>query len=861
MDQRLEDRIEGWDSKPLTGGFAELRELADGGFSGVARTGRTTLYMLNGRVVGVFGGSIDDFEGTEATVYRAPHPSLPLLFAMKQHGGEQQAKYYTNDTPISQAHQQLTDAGFTGYIELSENVLSGDYYVLYYGGRSMSCAFVGNADRLEVGDEAFDLADDEVGIYEVMSVNVEVTDIPAPGGAGRSVPGTQQDTGGAGGTDRTTGAATDVGQSDAADTGSTAEASPTDQSGGTDHTEPSAPGESHPSASSERQSERADSQQPGGASADASGAGGAGSRDSAVGDDSSAAADSTAAADSSGAPRDEQAPEGTEMDASAGGTTGDAGPSADTTQDAGQAPDPDPGQSGDADTGGAETNDTAAASTASTGQREETEGGGSAAGSRQGTATGSADASAADSTADATVDEQAADQHPRDEAAADRAVEAASGPMGSSATSAATASEGVPKSRASYGELQAIPSLSPDHTAVAEPGQERAVRDDAGSGDDATSSGSAESTTSQSTAVADDDAVGRGQSGTGDRPGTDVAERASQAVDVDVDTGGEQEPVPDDAGSEEVRQQLSAREDRIQQLEAAITDLRVQRDGLTDERDRLEAEVERLEGEVADLEAEVERLRSQLDDGTRDKQRMTRDDALAGTNLFVRYGSKGGGTLENAHAGEAGKEEVNENLRIEHHTQFEADDVVVEDQSYDRFLRGTIYRSFVEWVVRELLYEIQDTGHVKALREVYDAIPQIDRAELLGDVSVQFTEDGEQYREQRSFDVVLRDRMGNPLIVANLNDSRNPADREMMETVIGNGIDVKESNESLSSALMVTSSFFKPGALEAADEAHGGGLLSRDAKQSYVKLDRKRGFHLILVESREGDFHVNVPEL
>jgi hypothetical protein len=28
-----------------------------------------------------------------------------------------------------------------------------------------------------------------------------------------------------------------------------------------------------------------------------------------------------------------------------------------------------------------------------------------------------------------------------------------------------------------------------------------------------------------------------------------------------------------------------------------------------------------------------------------------------------------------------------------------------------------------------------------------------------------------------------------------------------------------------------------------------------------VKLNRKSGYHLILVESRGGDFHLNVPEL
>ena len=456
--------------------------------------------------------------------------------------------------------------------------------------------------------------------------------------------------------------------------------------------------------------------------------------------------------------------------------------------------------------------------------------------------------------------------HPRTEAAADRAVEAASGPQGSTATGAATASEGVPKSEANYGELRPIPSLSPDHTRVARPGEEAAgsttgTESTASSGSTSSGSTTGGTSTSRGTTARNTRSTSRRthRSSQTDRPGTDVTARASK--EVDVDAGTDREPVPADAGTPELRKRLQTREERIQNLEAAITDLRVQRDGLTDERDRLESEVERLEGDVADLESEVEQLRSRLRDGTEGKQRLSREDALAGTNLFIRYDSKGGGTLDKAHRGDVDKEEVNTNLRLEHHTQFDADEVVVEGEPFDDFLRGTVYREYVEWVVRELLYEIQATGHVKGLQQLYDAIPQIDRAELLGDVSVQFTEDGEQYREQRSFDVVLRDRMGNPLVVANINDSRNPADREMMETVIGNGIDVKESNESLSSAMMVTASFFKPGALDAADEAAGGGLLSRDAKKSYVKLNRKSGYHLVLVESRDGDFHVNVPEL
>jgi len=333
---------------------------------------------------------------------------------------------------------------------------------------------------------------------------------------------------------------------------------------------------------------------------------------------------------------------------------------------------------------------------------------------------------------------------------------------------------------------------------------------------------------------------------------SEPATEGGQAVDA---------AVASDARTSEQRAELREREERIEELEAELADLRVQRDGLRDERDRLREEVESLEAEIANLEDEVERLRSRLNDGIEGRRRLSPEEALKGTDLFVRYGSKGGGTLEKAHGGEVEKDEVETNLRLEYHTQFEADEVAVDGQPFEAYLDGTVYKQFVEWAIGDVLYEIRDTGQTKGLKDLYDALPQVDRAELLGEVSVEYTEDGEQYSEQRAFDVVLRDRMGNPLLVADLNDSRNPATREMMSAIIGNATDVKETHDSLAASLLVTASFFEPGALEAADEAAGGGLLGGGSKRSYVRLSRKRGYHLLLVETRDGEFHINVPEL
>jgi hypothetical protein len=65
----------------------------------------------------------------------------------------------------------------------------------------------------------------------------------------------------------------------------------------------------------------------------------------------------------------------------------------------------------------------------------------------------------------------------------------------------------------------------------------------------------------------------------------------------------------------------------------------------------------------------------------------------------------------------------------------------------------------------------------------------------------------------------------------------------------------------MATAFYVTESFFEPEALEAVAEETGGGFLSRSKRKSFVKLSRKQGYHVCLVEARNNEFHVNVPEL
>jgi hypothetical protein len=239
---------------------------------------------------------------------------------------------------------------------------------------------------------------------------------------------------------------------------------------------------------------------------------------------------------------------------------------------------------------------------------------------------------------------------------------------------------------------------------------------------------------------------------------------------------------------------------------------------------------------------------------------MTPRAALEGTDLFVRYDSKSAPTLEAANDGSADAAEVNENLRLDVHTQFEDEGVTVDGEPFESFLRETMAYRFVEWLVRTLPYEIRETGSMDGLRDLYDALPEVDRVEFHGEVARDAVE-GEEGAPSETFDVVVRDKMGESLFVANMNDARDPATGRMIVDLHEAASRVKDHSMALASAFFVTRSFFEPAALETASEATGGSLLSRDSRKSYVKLSRKQGYHLCLVEARGEDLHLNVPEL
>lgn len=176
MDEITLDTITGWDTDPLGEGVDGLHELSTRAFSGAVEAGPLWALLVNGKVVSVTGGELAEMNG-RGVAYEAPDPGLPLLFAMREHG-EPVERGYTEETPLASVHERLDGGRFSGYLELSEYVLSGDYYVVYHGDRSFPVAFVGAHRRVRTGADAMRLATDEVGIFEVYRADVSVVPLP-----------------------------------------------------------------------------------------------------------------------------------------------------------------------------------------------------------------------------------------------------------------------------------------------------------------------------------------------------------------------------------------------------------------------------------------------------------------------------------------------------------------------------------------------------------------------------------------------------------------------------------------------------------------------------------------------------------
>ncbi|WP_158854611.1 hypothetical protein [Halorhabdus sp. CUG00001] len=860
MTTQAIERVEQWETRSFEGGYRGLQTLTDREFSGVVRATGGTLCMLNGTVVGIVGGSIDDFEDADGTAYTAPTPALPLLIVMQERSDEVRGKYYTEDTPLSKVDSTLSDGGFTGFIQLSENVLSGDYYVVYHSGRSMSVAFVGESAQLLVEDEAFQRADDEVGIYEVRPVDIEPVEIPEP-----ETPPASSAEAAAGSSDTPAAEDEDSDVPVSADTDAEAANDTAPDDSEPDSADPAETPTDETATPSTVQEPDTTGGQPEAATSD-----GAVSTERARTDDSTseptAESRSETGTDANAAARTEPVAQDSESAAgeSAPPETAAESPTTET----------DPESTTPAETATQERLD---------GADRRAQGSTAAAESTRPTTETDTDTPERTTTDRPSGDrDQSADTATEGPASsgqsptADQRRETGTSGADRPADRSPSRSGGSPSSgEAVELETRTLPSLDPDRTWN---GDERERQPEVPTGESANLPSTSEpEPANEHRSSGQSEATEASQSTDTATAGTSEKQQPNAAAPPSSESESATEPEPEPQAETEtvaaLRETIADREQRIETLEANLETTRRERDELETERDDLQAQVERLEDELSELREELSDLReeremlsSQLEahdgtDGETPERRLGQQEALDGTDLFVRYASKGEPTLKSAYENGATRADVNQNLDVESHTQFETEGTVVSGDSFESFLHSTVEHRYVSWIVRQLLFEIRDTGHQDALADLYDALPRIDRIELNGTTAVEYTEDGQTKRSQESFDVVLRDRMGNPLIVANINDSRQAATEDQMSSLVTAATRIGESNASLAAAMFVTSSFFEPGALETAADATGGGLLSRDKRESYVKISRKQGFHLCLVEAREEQFHMAVPEL
>lgn len=811
MSTRVVDRVDEWGERPFADGYRSLHEFADEEFSGVVRAGGAELFMTKGTVVGIRHGDIGDFEDGTGTAYEAPSPALPLLAIMQETNDEVRAEYYSEKTSIAEVDSTLSDGGFTGYVELAENVLSGDYYQVYHAGHSMSVGFIGESARLVDGDEAFDTANDEVGIYQVRPAEVDAIEIPAVE-SDPDPPAVDNDS-------------ETVGESETEERDESAES--------VDETESDSPEEPAETTDTEVDTHA---------------------------NETDGVADTTEPETAGGDDEDEQVgtreptdgPEGDQGEpvtptASAGGDSTDVTPDAERSSSATRQ------RSDGAERATTESDSVTPSSEQQPSSAETTE-----------TTAGGATPEVREREVDTTTD---VDSQPQSTSGkADRTREQTQIPQTTNQTGRSSETAGSELDL----ETRAIPSLDPERTSEPDEGS--------GSARDTftrtRNNRSAETTRPQNTRPTKTTAT-QSPPQSASREEQPETQRTSQSAETTAGSASTEQRTEtastetgDDSGSavdserlEELETEIDERESEIDRLESEVSRKTTEYEDAKSQLEEVRAERDELAAEVERLESELEQLETQFGAATDADRRMTPAEALSGTDIFPRYQSKGDATLKKAHGGSHRREDVLGNLRLEQNTQFDAENVSVGGQTYHEFLESTLEYRFVDWIVGNLLFEIRETGHEKALKDLYDALPVIDWADLRGTVDVVYTEDGQETRSQESFDIVLRNRMGEPLIVANLNDSREGATKSMMENLVRAAERVGQSSDAFAGAFLVTRSFFEPPALETADDATKGGLLSRDKRKSFVNLSRKNGYHLCLVEARNENFTLLVPEL
>ena len=315
---------------------------------------------------------------------------------------------------------------------------------------------------------------------------------------------------------------------------------------------------------------------------------------------------------------------------------------------------------------------------------------------------------------------------------------------------------------------------------------------------------------------------------------------------------------------DELVREVARAETTVEEREAQITEITAEYEGRIDEQsdtiDDQQRQIEGLREQVATLEETVTRQQAQLEgEDLVETEELPERAAFEQTNLFIRYQDKAGPSLRDFRMQNAAISKVRENLTVEYHTHFDASTTTVAGELFEEYLHGATEYRFIHWVTGDLLALIETTGNRGAMGPLFEAVTAIDRVELYGTVST--TVAGEEEPISRPFDIIARNQVGDPLIVADVNTTPTATTRAMTESMTEKIADVAPALPDIAAGFYVTESFYDPGALQVVADQISGGIFPRTTKRSYVRLGRGRGFHLCLTERRGEQFYLNVPDL
>lgn len=145
-------------------------------FSGLVETDDVTVYVVDGYALDVRGGSLTDVLDERLDVYHASNPAEPYLLAVHGNGSER-ATLYTEDKSLDEAVRELEDASFTGYVELSERVVTGDYYAVFHRGSADFLGVTTESNPPLAGPDAREEMLEQVGLYSVNRAWIDPVDL------------------------------------------------------------------------------------------------------------------------------------------------------------------------------------------------------------------------------------------------------------------------------------------------------------------------------------------------------------------------------------------------------------------------------------------------------------------------------------------------------------------------------------------------------------------------------------------------------------------------------------------------------------------------------------------------------------